>query len=341
LSSLLRLKGVMFTSIILELIFFSILLAVLAVILDVNPILSSSGSLIIVLGLYAIGPAMVEYSTGLKYLQPGENRWLERTTQELTSKAGIPMPRIAIVRDDRPNAFVFGHTAKSSTLTVHTGLLERLREDEIRGVIGHELGHLKHKDFIVVTMLSSLPLISYLVARSLLTARGNASERREKRSPKGLIAVGLAAYLIYIVTLYLVRNLSRMREHYADAYSAYLTGAPQSLASALTKIAYGLSLRPEPPHGARALYIEDPAQASREVQAILDRRNRYDLDRDGVLDERELERAMEQEAQSKWSRINSMFSTHPPTYRRILLLRQIEDEMRRGRYSSGNIYKRI
>jgi len=74
---------------------------------------------------------------------------------------------------------------------------------------------------------------------------------------------------------------------------------------------------------------------------ILRRKETYDLDRDGVLDERELELAMEREAKSTWTTINSWFSTHPPTFQRILLLREIGKEMESGRYSSERIYTRI
>jgi heat shock protein HtpX len=151
---------------------------------------------------------------------------------------------------------------------------------------------------------------------------------------------GVVAMVVYFVAQLLVLRLSRLREHFADVYSGYLTGSPRSLESALTKITYGLSLRPEDPHGARALYIADPALARSEVQGIIDRRGEYDLDHDGVLDERELELAMEKEAKSNWSRLNEAFSTHPPTYKRILLLRQIETEIGHGT-DETTIYRRI
>src|SRR2546426_10628686 len=86
----------------------------------------------------------------------------------MASTSGIPMPRLAISPDPTPNAFVFGRTQKSATLAFHQGLLQRLNEDEIEGVIAHELGHVKHRDFIVVTMISAIPLVAYLIARSVL-----------------------------------------------------------------------------------------------------------------------------------------------------------------------------
>ncbi len=136
-------------------------------------------------------------------------------------------------------------------------------------------------------------------------------------------------------------KLTRLRESYADAYSAYLTQRPRELESALTKIAYGLSLSPEEPHGARAFFIEDPAQAKKDVAGIMDQKSKYDLDRDGVLSERELEAAMEQEAKSNWRKAAELFATHPPTYKRILLLREIEQDMNTGRFQQSNIYRHV
>jgi len=156
-----------------------------------------------------------------------------------------------------------------------------------------------------------------------------------------LFVAAAISYVVYIVTLLCVMRLSRLREHYADAYSAYLTEGPHQLESALTKITYGLSLSPTPPHGARTLYIGDPALAKQEFQGILEKKEEYDLDKDGVLDERELELAMEKEAKSRWRTINTWFATHPATYQRILLLREIEKEMESGRYSSDRIYTHV
>ena len=136
-------------------------------------------------------------------------------------------------------------------------------------------------------------------------------------------------------------RLSRLREHYADAYSAYVTGSPRELESALAKITYGLSLSPKAPEGVRAFYIEDPAAAKQEVQHIMEHKDEYDLDHDGVLDERELELAMEKEAKSTWAQMNSLFATHPPTFKRILLLREIEQEMDTGKYSSDKVYSHV
>src|SRR6266702_2220557 len=299
-----------FTIILVFIIFLGLIFLLSAFYLDPvqGLVLAILGSAFIILFQYAIGPIIVRATSRLHYLAPGENRWLESKVGQLASQSGIPTPRIAISPDPTPNAFVFGRTRNSATLAVHQGLLQRLDEDEIEGVIGHELGHVKHRDFIVVTIISAIPLVAYLIARAILWG-GYASSGRGsgKNNNAGvLIIIAFAAYAVYILTTLLALRLTRLRESYADAYSAYLTRQPRELESALTKIAYGLSIAPGEPHGARAFFIEDPAQAK-----------------------------------SNWRKAAQLFMTHPPTYKRILMLREIEQEMNTGTFQEANIYQHV
>jgi heat shock protein HtpX len=352
LAGLADLKVAMGTSIFLVAFIFAAFLGAVLLILDVfflnlsfigTIFLALGGTALFILFEYLLGPLIVESSTHLHYLKSGDNPWLESTVKELADKSSIPMPKLAVVPDNMPNAFTFGRTASSATLAVHEGLLKNLNENEIRGVIGHELGHVKHKDYIVMTVLSALPLLAFLIARGTWTAasymRGGKKDSGSVRT--GFFAVAAISYLVYFVSLLCVMRLSRLREHYADAYSAYLTSSPRSLESALAKITYGLSLSSKAPSGARAFYIEDPALAKKEVQVIMEKKDEYDLNRDGVLDERELELAMEKEAKSTWVKLNTLFATHPPTFKRILLLREIETEMDSGRYTAERVYSHV
>ncbi len=304
------------------------------------------GTALFILFEYAIGPVIVSASTRLHYLKPGENPWLENTVKELADKSGIPMPKLATVPNNTPNAFTYGRSQSSAVLAVHEGLLRQLNQDEIRGVIAHELGHIKHKDYIVMTVLSALPMLAYWISQITLNAAwfAGGSSRRDKNEGNAgfiLIIIGVISFVVYIVSYLAVMRLSRLREHYADSYSTYLTKNPHSLESALAKITYGLSLAPKVSTEARSFYIEDPTQARREVAQIMEKKSEYDLDNDGVLDERELAHAMEKEAKSAWVQMNSLFATHPPTFRRILLLREIEQEMNTGKYATDRIYAHV
>jgi heat shock protein HtpX len=330
-------------------VFLAVLMYVISLIWQLPPLemygIAVIGAGFFVVIEYLIGPSIVCAGTDLIYVKAGQNPWLEETVKKFADKSGLPMPKLAIAADKTPNAFIFGRTAKSATLVVHRGLLEQLSEPEVEGVVGHEFGHLNHKDYLVMTALAAIPLLAYLVARLSFDAM-RFGRFRGRGKGAGLvwatiIVSAAISYVVYLFTQLCVMRLSRLREHYADAYSAYLTGQPRELESALTKISYGLSLSPEPIHGARTLFIGDPAWAKKECQDILCNKDEYDLDKDGVLNERELELAMEKEAKNTWVKINALFATHPPTYKRILLLREIESEMKGGKFAIDRIYMHI
>jgi heat shock protein HtpX len=353
LARLSTLKLTMTTTILLVGIVFAFFLGLLMYIISIFwqlPLLvmygiAAAGAAFFIFIEYLIGPSIVCAGVELHYLYPGENPWLEETVKKFAEKSGFPAPSIATVQDQTPNAFIFGRTAKSATLAVHSGLLKQLSQTEIEGVIGHEFGHLNHKDYLVMTALAAIPLLAYLVARLSFDAMRYGRFRGRGKGAglvwATIIVSAAISYVIYLITQMCVMRLSRLREHYADAYSAYLTGQPRELESALTKITYGLALSPDPPHGARTLFISDPALAKQECQDILCNKEEYDLDKDGVLDEKELEMAMEKEAKNTWMKINTLFATHPPTYKRILLLREIDKEMQNGKFSIDNIYTHI
>jgi len=339
----------MATSIFFSVFIFGFFMFVIVHILDLDVLMglfiAFGGSALFILLQFAIGPAIVSMTTKLKYVKPGESPWLEETVKELATKSGLPMPKLAIVPNNTPNAFTFGRTARSATLAVHEGLLRQLNQSEIRGVIAHELGHIKHKDYVIMTILSALPLIAYMIAQSALYASifSSRGRGRNKNDNSGiiLIAIGVGAFLVYIITFLIVMRLSRLREHFADAFAAYVTNSPHDLESALAKITYGLSISPKPAEGARAFYIGDPATAKQEIKRVMENKNKYDLDKDGVLDERELQLAMEKEAHDTWTQLNGMFATHPPTFKRILLLKEIEKEMDTGKYANDKMYNHV
>jgi heat shock protein HtpX len=286
----------------------------------------------------AISSAIVKWATGTRILKKGENPFLEETVSKLARQAELPMPKLGIVEAMTPNAFVFGLTQGGSTLSVHRGLLEQLNKDEIEAVIAHELGHIKNRDCMYMTILSVIPIMAFMLARIVLFSGG-----RKGAGP--VIIAALVALVVWVITMFLVKRLSRIREFYADAYSGFLTKNPHALASALTKITYGLSLAPaekKNDNAARTFYISDIETAKMEMASITKNAKKYDLDGDGVLDENELEKAMHEEAHSGFGNsIASMLSTHPPTFKRILALKEMEKEMKKGTIRKDNVYDKV
>jgi heat shock protein HtpX len=296
---------------------------------------------------WAISPAIVRWAAKARQeVTPQTNPWLYQTVQELCAQAKVPMVRHLWVSDvDDPNAFVFGRTVGSAEMVVNRPLLEQLNQDEVRAVLAHEVGHLRHRDVTIMTWASAVPLLAYVIARGgfeILRSSGNVRGKNAGQAIAVAIAVAILSYCVYLVTQLLVLYLSRTREAYADAYSGAATKDPHELASALTKITYGLSLaRPDAePSGLRAFMIGDPVKAREDYEDLRQRMQQYDLNQDGQIDQYELQKALEAEKKSHWRRANELFATHPPTIQRILMLEEMEHEIDQGGGQlPANIYK--
>ena len=285
---------------------------------------------------WAISPAIVRWA--IRERRPitmETNPLVYQAVVDTARQAGVPVPKVWESGDSSPNAFVFGRTVASSELVITQGLLEQLNQDEIRAVLAHEIGHLRHRDVIIMTLVSAVPLLAYIIARAGFEVLRGQARIRGKNAGQAyaiIIASAIVSYTVYLVTQLLVRHLSRTREYYADAYSGAATGDPHLLASALTKIAYGLSLvRPDAePTGLRAFMIGDPVKAATDYNELRTKMNAYDLDKDGQLDAYELQKAVDVERKSHWRRANELFQTHPPTYQRILVLEEMDEELKKG-----------
>ena len=332
-----------------------LLLFVLAIVDYFLSFADVAGALAIVVGLafvfmllqWAVSPVIVRWATRRRTeVTPQTNPWLYRTVTELAQQANVPVPRhIWVSASPDPNAFVFGRTVGSSELVVTQPLLEQLNQDEVRAVLAHEIGHLRHRDVGIMTWVSAVPLLAYVLARLGFDALRVGTGGRGKNAGAAIliaIAVAILSYVVYLITQLLVLYLSRTRESYADAYSGAATKDPHLLASALTKITYGLSLaRPDAePSGLRAFYIGDPVKARADYEDLRARMQAYDLNQDGQIDQYELQKALEQEKKSHWRRANELFATHPPTIKRILMLEEMEHEIdQSGGQLPANIYK--
>jgi len=273
--------------------------------------------LAVVFGLFqwAIGPVIVRWSTNMSPLNKDEFPWIEETIYEICIKNRVRIPKITIANTSMPNAFVFGRSNKSATLTLTRGLLNTLSKDEAKGVIAHEIGHIKHNDMVVMTIISVIPTIAYFIAMS--TMFGGRSRNQGGAS----VLIGIGAFAVYFITNLLILYFSRLREFYADNFAGRQV-KPSILANALAKITYGLSLQKREVKSStlRSFYAVDPVASSYEVSKFA---SYY---KDQHISEEEVQKAMDWERKSSFSKFGEIFRTHPLTYKRIEKLYQLEQD---------------
>jgi Zn-dependent protease with chaperone function len=158
-------------------------------------------------------------------------------------KYKFPIPKLGVIPDKNPNAFTYGSGRWNGRIIVTQGIFEYLDENERASVYAHELGHIKNRDFIVMTVASVLLQLlyeMYIVGRLATISRGGG----RKKSSGILFFVMIASYLFYWIGQYIVLYLSRIREYYADEFSAKETN-PNYFSSALIKISYGILANPD------------------------------------------------------------------------------------------------
>ncbi len=236
------------------------------------------------------GDKMVLGISHARPVDPKENPYLANVVEGLAIAAGVPAPKAYIIDDTAPNAFATGRDPKNSSIVVTTGLLQKMNRLELEGVIGHEMSHIKNYDIrysmLVVILVGTIVLLSDWMGRSFFYGG-----RRGKRGggAGGGIFVLLALVLAILAPLVaqLIRfAVSRQREYLADANGALLTRYPEGLASALEKISKDTEPLEVANKATAHLYIINP-----------------------LLDHR--------------SKLNDLFSTHPPVEERIKRLRSM------------------
>ncbi len=243
---------------------------------------AASGALGPVLGLLVAVGLTVGINLLMWFISPWlmdlSNRWFYRcrdiTIEELgqyrpavaqfvwntCQKHGIKVPALKLIDDMNPTAYCYGSTANRSRLVVTRGLLHYLDDEELKSVYAHELGHIIHRDFIVMTIASVLLQILWQIYVA-------AKNTRSDKGREAAMAVAAVAYVFWWVSQYLLLYLSRVREYYADEFAAQETMNPNALSMALVKVAYGIARQPQSSFakqllgGTRAMGISDPRAA--------------------------------------------------------------------------------
>ena len=178
---------------------------------------------------------------------------LYRIVRELTTRAELPMPSIYVIPQDQPNAFATGRSPKRSAVAVTSGIMKLLSEDELRGVLSHELSHIRHRDILVQSVAATVGGAITWIAYMMLWFGG------DDESPLSLVASLALVLLAPIAATIIQLSISRQREYAADAGGAQICGNPESLASALLRLEQGAAAIPmRVNQAAEPLYIVKP-----------------------------------------------------------------------------------
>ncbi len=230
---------------------------------------------------------------------------LHNVVEGLSIAAGIPKPRVYVVKDEAPNAFATGRNPEHAAVAVTTGLLDKMRRDELEGVLAHELSHVKNRDTLVMTIAVTLVGVIVLLADFMLRAMWWGAMTGGDDDDSGGGGLGAPIAILGIVLLIfapLIAQLlqfaiSRRREFLADADGVFLTRYPDGLISALEKLKSDRTVVRSASRATAHLWIESPIQ----LEA---RRGRKGASKQGA-----------------W--LNRLFDTHPPLDERIAALRSL------------------
>ncbi|MBI5484387.1 MAG: zinc metalloprotease HtpX [Deltaproteobacteria bacterium] len=179
--------------------------------------------------------------------------------RRLAQRAGLPMPKVYVIQDDSPNAFATGRNPEHAAVAATTGIMRLLTDEELAGVMAHELGHVKNRDILISTMAATFAgAITYLAHMAQWSAMFGGG-RDEDDEGGGIVGLILMAILAPLAAMLVQMAISRSREYGADAAGAQISGNPLSLARALQKLEMGSQQVPLAANAATAhMFIVNP-----------------------------------------------------------------------------------
>jgi heat shock protein HtpX len=184
---------------------------------------------------------------GAQEVDPAQAPQLHQIVEELAREAGVPKPRVYVIPNESPNAFATGRNPEHAAVAVTEGILRLMTPTELKGVLGHEMGHVQHRDILIQTVAATLAGAIMIIAdMARWGAMFGAGASRDSEEGGGMGTVGLIvmAILAPFAAMLIQMAISRSREYLADEAGARFSHNPESLASALEKLAYGVQAAP-------------------------------------------------------------------------------------------------
>jgi heat shock protein HtpX len=232
--------------------------------------------------------ALIRMATGSKPLERMENKRVYNLVENLCISKGMKTPQIFIIEDDSLNAFASGINENTYSVTLSHGIIDKLEDDELEGVIAHELSHIRNRDvrlmIVSIIFVGIFAFIAEIAFRSMQF--GALSRGSKKNTGVAIVVVLVVSAVCYLIAILLRFGISRSREYMADAGAAEMTRRPYALASALRKIDRDPLIEAVRNHDVAQLFIENP------------------------------------QPEEKKFAFSNLFSTHPPIQKRIELLDQ-------------------
>jgi len=266
---------------------------------------------------WLFAPYLVEMMYRVKPADPVEFSRLHAIVERLAARSGIKTPTLMIAEIPIPNAFAYGSPLTGSRVAVTRGLLRHLELEEVEAVLGHEFGHIRHRDVQVMMLVSLLPSLFYLLARYAMYSSYYAGWSREERRGGAFLLISTVSMFIYFILLLFTLGLSRLREYYADQNSVMVVeDGARKLSEALAKISVGTwrtMRRTRTPgfSGFKTLFISDPDRAAQDAVSV----SPY------ARSDEELVREIMSRRLTTFDRLVEIFSTHPNIVKRIRALR--------------------
>jgi len=265
---------------------------------------------------WLIAPYLIGAMYRVKEVSSSEEPGLHQMVERLSGASGIEKPKVMLSALSIPNAFAYGSPLSGSRVAVTSGLLSKLESEEVEAVIGHELGHLKHRDVQIMMFVSVLPALFYYIGHSFMSSYyyGGSSGRRNSGSA---VLMGMISMTLYFVVTLFTLGLSRLREYYADSHAAQVVNdGPRKLSEALAKITYSTGKMARHSLGSagsfKTLFISDPERAPQDAAKL--------AQAESITTDEELVRRV-MARQLSWSdRLLELFLTHPNVVRRIRAL---------------------
>lgn len=247
--------------------------------------------------------------------------------KDVCEKNKIRIPKLRIIDDANPTAYCYGSYPNNARVVVSEGIFKYLDIEEQKSVVGHELGHIVNRDFIIMTIAVTLLQVLYEVYYNFL--RRERPRKSSSGGKKGDITpvIGAISYVLYIIGSYLILYLSRTREYLADRFSAEHTNNPDALSMALVKIAYGIAAEVDTEStqrllaSTRAMGIYD-FKAAQTIGTVF----KSAIEKDKMQIARNLTKVFLFDIFSPWALLAEINSTHPLTGKRIKVLSQYANE---------------